>query len=89
MNSKIAIIGVGTVGAATAYTLLRGSVCSKLLLVDINIDFRDCQVRDLCDATYRDNSSTHVQAGTYKEAGQCDIIVITVGSKLLIGKKSS
>lgn len=84
MTSKIAIIGVGSVGAAAAYALLLGSVCGELLLVDTKVDFRDGQVRDLCDATCRENS---VRAGTYKEAGQCDIVVITAGSKHSIGKK--
>jgi L-lactate dehydrogenase len=87
MTSRIAIVGVGEVGAAAAYALLRGSLYGELLLVDVKVDFRDGQVRDLSDATYCENSSTCVRAGTYKEAGQCDIVVITAGSKRTIGKR--
>jgi L-lactate dehydrogenase len=86
MTSKIAIIGVGEVGAAAAFALLLESVCGELLLVDVKVDFRDGQVRDLSDATYRKISRTHVRAATHKEAGQCDIVVITTGSRHTIGE---
>jgi L-lactate dehydrogenase len=87
MTSRIAIVGAGQIGAAAAYALLRGSLYGELLLVDVKVDFRDGQVRDLSDATYCEDSSTRVRAGTYKEAGQCDIVVITAGSKRTIGKR--
>jgi L-lactate dehydrogenase len=88
MTSKIAIIGAGSVGGTSAYALLLGSVCCELLLVDTKVDVLDGQVRDLSDATCRENSSKCVRAGTYKEAGQCDIVVITTGSRRSIGKLS-
>ncbi|KAK1244131.1 hypothetical protein MKX08_002269, partial [Trichoderma sp. CBMAI-0020] len=40
-GSRIAIIGVGQVGAAAAYALILGSVATELLLVDTNISLRD------------------------------------------------
>jgi len=88
VSSKIAIIGVGEVGAAAAYALLLNSVCRELLLVDINIGLRDGQIRDLSDASYFGNTQTNVRSGTYKEAGQCDIIVIAAESKRTIGETS-
>jgi L-lactate dehydrogenase len=87
MTSRIAIVGAGEVGASAAYALLRGSLYVELLLVDVKLDFRDGQVRDLSDATYCENSSTRIRAGTHKEAGQCDIVVITTGLKRTIGKR--
>jgi L-lactate dehydrogenase len=89
MTSRIAIVGTGEVGAAAAYALLHGSLYGELLLVDVKIVFRDGQVRDLSDATYCENSSTRIRAGTHKEAGQCDIVVITTGLKRTIGKRLS
>jgi len=74
------------VGGTAAYALLLGSVCCELLLVDTRVDVLDGQVRDLSDATCRENSSKCVRAGTYKEAGQCDIVVITTGSRRSIGE---
>ncbi|KAF2418409.1 L-lactate dehydrogenase A [Tothia fuscella] len=81
LTSRIAIVGVGDVGAAAVFALILSSVCGQILLVDTKEAFRDGQVLDLSDATHRGNSSTHVRAGTYQEAGQCDIVVITAGAK--------
>ncbi|KAJ5293567.1 hypothetical protein N7508_008388 [Penicillium antarcticum] len=86
--TRIAIIGVGQVGAAAAYALILSSVASELLLVDIKTDLRDGQVRDLSDVSYSCNSGTRVRAATHKEASQCDIVVITAGSKSYRGETS-
>ncbi|KIW96409.1 L-lactate dehydrogenase [Cladophialophora bantiana CBS 173.52] len=88
MTDRIAIIGAGEVGAASAYALLQGSLYKEILLVDIKPEKRDGQVRDLSDACYAEDSSTRVRAGTYKEAGECDIVVITAGSKRTRGETS-
>jgi L-lactate dehydrogenase len=83
---RVAIIGVGQVGGAAAYGLILRSVACDLLLVDNNIALRDSQVRDLTDAAYTTNSSTRIQGGDYHDAGQCDIIVITAGSRHTVGQ---
>jgi malate/lactate dehydrogenase len=85
--SQIAIIGVGQVGAAAAYALILQSVARELLLVDVKMDLRDGQARDLSDVCYSCNSETRVRAATHQEASQSDIVVITVGSKYSTGKK--
>ncbi|KAL4744227.1 hypothetical protein BDW72DRAFT_189018 [Aspergillus terricola var. indicus] len=84
--SQIAIVGVGQVGAAAAYALVLGSIADELLLVDIRAAWRDGQVRDLSDAAYASRSKTRVYGATYREASQCDIVVITAGSKYLYGR---
>ena len=83
--SRVAIVGVGQVGASAAYALILGSITNELLLVDVKAEMRDSQVRDLADVVYSGNSGTRVRAATYHEAGQCDVIVITAGSKYGIG----
>jgi L-lactate dehydrogenase len=88
LGFKIAVVGVGQVGAAVAYALILGSVACELLLVDVKVDLRDGQVLDLLDAAYSRNSQTRVRAATFQEASQCDIVVITVGSKYVPGKRS-
>lgn len=88
LTSRIAIVGVGDVGAATAYALILGSTAGELLLVDVKENLRDGQVLDLSDAAHRGNTSTHVRAGTYQEAGQCDIVVVTAGAKQKKGTPS-
>ncbi|RUS20775.1 nucleophile aminohydrolase [Endogone sp. FLAS-F59071] len=78
-ESSVAIIGAGSVGATIAYAMLLRRVSSRILLVDIAPEIVHGQVLDLSDAAFL--SSTQVRGGTYEEAGQCDIIVITAGAK--------
>ena len=84
-GSRVAIVGVGQVGGAAAYAMILTSVADVLLLVDSNADRRDSQVRDLSDAAYASNSRTRVLQGSYREASQCDIVVITAGSRITMG----
>ncbi|KAF2126712.1 L-lactate dehydrogenase [Dothidotthia symphoricarpi CBS 119687] len=81
LTSTIAIVGAGDVGATIAYSLIMNPVAGEILLVDPKEEVRDAQVQDLSDATFHGNTSTRVRAGTHKEAGQCDIIVMTAGAK--------
>nr|CAG8539526.1 11131_t:CDS:2 [Entrophospora candida] len=78
-NSRVAIIGAGSVGATIAFALLIQKISSEILLVDVVEDTVKGQVLDLSDANFI--SSTQVRGGTYQEAGQCDIIIITAGAK--------
>ena len=85
--SRIAIVGSGQVGGAAAYALILGHVADWLILVDSNIELRDGQVRDLSNVAYTHHSQTRVRAGSYHEAGQCDIIVIAAGCKYTTGEE--
>jgi L-lactate dehydrogenase len=78
LKTTIAILGCGDVGATLAYTLILQSICTEVLLIDPKTSLLHGQVRDLTDATSR---STKVRAGTYADAAQADIIVITAGAK--------
>jgi len=78
-SSKVAVIGAGSVGSTIAYALLMREVCSEILLVDIVPEVVYGQVLDLSDSAFL--SSTVIRGGTYQEAGQCDVIVITAGAK--------
>lgn len=86
MTSKIAILGSGEVGSTIAYSLILNPVAGEILLVDPKEEVRDAQVQDLSDATFHGDTSTQVRAGTHKEAGQCDIVVITAGAAQKKGK---
>jgi L-lactate dehydrogenase len=78
-GSRVAIVGAGSVGATIAYALLLQKVTSEIVLVDIDEEVVRGQVLDLSDASFI--SSTQIRAGNYKEAGQCDIVVVTAGAK--------
>ena len=81
LKSTIAILGCGEVGATLAYTLLQNPICSEVILVDPKTELLEAQVRDLADATYGGRAATRIRAGTHRDAGQADIIVITAGAK--------
>ncbi|KAK9760836.1 hypothetical protein K7432_014737 [Basidiobolus ranarum] len=77
-NKTIAIIGCGAVGASIASALILRNVSSTVLMVDINAKVAEGQTLDLTDSLFL--SSSNVKVGTYQEAGQADIIVITAGA---------
>ena len=79
MARKVAIIGAGSVGATAAYACILRKVASTILLVDVNVDRATSEVSDLADAAFL--SKTIVKVGDLKEAGSCDVIVITAGAK--------
>lgn len=86
LKTSIAIIGgAGDVGSTLAYNLILNPICSEIILVDPKKDLLEAQVRDLADATYRGQTGARVRAGTAKDAGQADIVVITAGAKQKIG----
>lgn len=89
LKSRIAILGAGEVGSTIAYSLILSPVASEILLVDPKEDVRDAQVQDLSDASHQDGASTtRVRAGTHKEAGQCDVVVVTAGAKQKKGEEA-
>jgi len=81
LKTTIAILGCGDVGATLAYTLVLQPICSEVILVDLKQDLLEAQVRDLNDATCRGDADVKVRAGTHRDAGQADIVVITAGAK--------
>ncbi|RLL95564.1 hypothetical protein CFD26_105267 [Aspergillus turcosus] len=86
---RIAIVGAGQVGAAAANALIMNSVARELLLVDIKADLRNAQVQELSDVSRMSGrAETLVRAATYHEAGQCDIVIITAGSRYSVGETS-
>lgn len=88
LKTSIAILGCGEVGATLAYTLLQNPICSEVILVDPKKELLEAQVRDLGDATYGGRAATKIRAGTHKEAGEADIVVVTAGAKQKPGKLS-
>src|SRR5579885_592960 len=74
----IAIIGAGTVGVTTAYTLIQQQNIAKIILIDINEIRCKGEIDDLTDALSF-NPIIEVSMGTLKDAAQADIVIITAG----------
>lgn len=75
---KVAIVGVGMVGATTAYSLVTQGVCRELVLIDKNVKKAEGEALDLNDCISYLNRNTKIYAGSYEECHDADIIVLTV-----------
>jgi L-lactate dehydrogenase len=82
MNSKVTIIGAGSVGATVAYTLVATGSVAEIVLIDVNEAKAKGEAMDILQATpYL--SSTNIYFGTYEDAVGSDIVVVTSG----VGRK--
>lgn len=82
MNNKVTIIGVGSVGATIAYTLVAGSSVSEIVLIDVNSQKALSEALDIKQATPF-LSPANVYEGNYEDATDSDIVIITSG----VGRK--
>lgn len=80
MANKVMIVGTGNVGASIGYCLVnQRTAVSELVLTDINTADAEGEAMDLRDTLAVSPSFMKIKAGDYKDAGDCDIIVITAG----------
>ncbi len=77
-KTRLAVIGAGAVGSTVAYTALVRGVVSEIYLVDINEAKQTGEVMDMDDGLGLVATGA-IKAGTFKDAAQADIIVITAG----------
>lgn len=76
-NSKVAIIGVGNVGATTAYTLINQGLCEEIVLIDVNKEKAIGEALDMQHSIYFMNRNINVHAGDYQECQDADVVIIT------------
>lgn len=76
---KIAIIGVGHVGAHCGYALIMRGLVDELVLVDKNHQKAVSERQDLMDAVAYCPHKVNVTIADYDELGDCDIIVNSIG----------
>ena len=80
-NNKIMIVGTGNVGASIAYAILnQRTVINEIVLTDIIAKDAEGEAMDLRDALAVAPSYVKVRNGTYKDARDCDVVVITAGA---------
>lgn len=78
MSNKVTIIGSGSVGSTIAYTMIVNGIASEIVMIDINskkslgeaLDIR--QGMPFC-------SPASIYAGTYRDAVDSDIVILTSG----------
>lgn len=82
MTNKVTIIGAGSVGATVAYTLVATGSVAEIVLIDVNVEKAKGEALDILQATpYL--SPTKIYYGTYEDAANSDIVIITSG----VGRK--
>ena len=77
-GKKITILGAGNVGASIAYTLTMDGMASEILLIDINEKKAQGEAADILQGTPF-SAPVNIHAGSYEEAVNSDIVVVTVG----------
>ena len=76
-SSKIAIVGVGNVGATTAYTIINQGLCEEIVLIDVNKEKAVGEALDMQHSIFFMNRNINVHAGDYDECKDADIVIIT------------
>ena len=80
-NHKIMIVGTGNVGASIAFALLnQRTVINEVILTDIIAKDAEGEAMDLRDALAVAPGYLKIKNGTYKDAKDCDIVVIAAGA---------
>ncbi len=80
-NNKIMIVGTGNVGASVAFALLNlRTAVNEIILTDIVAKDAEGEAMDLTDALAVAPSYIKIKNGTYKDAKDCDVVVITAGA---------
>ena len=76
---KTAVIGCGFVGSATAFTLMQSRLFSELVLLDVNMEKADGEAKDIAHGIPF-AGQMKIYAGTYDDAADAAIIIITAGA---------
>lgn len=76
---KAAVIGCGFVGSATAFTLMQSRLFSELVLLDVNMEKADGEAKDIAHGIPF-AGQMKIYAGTYHDAADAAIIIITAGA---------
>lgn len=76
--NKITIIGTGSVGSTIAYTLTATSIASEIVMIDVNDKKARGEALDIRQGTPF-CAPCSIYAGTYPDARDSDIVIITSG----------
>ncbi len=77
---KVVIVGVGNVGATTAYTLSIKNLVDEILFIDINEDKAKAESLDIVQSLSFTNEKVNIKIGKYRECRDADIVILTMGA---------
>lgn len=76
---KAAVIGCGFVGASIGFSLMQRGLFSELVLIDVNHAKAEGEAMDLSDGLPY-TTSMEIYAGTYDDAADCALAIVTAGA---------
>ena len=77
-NRKVAIIGCGFVGSASAFALMESGLFSEMVLIDVDAERAEGEALDISHGTAF-ASPIDIYAGTYDDIADAGIVIITAG----------
>lgn len=77
-NRKVAIIGCGYVGAATAFAIMQTGLFSEMVLLDMDQNKAEGEAMDIMHGMPF-AMPINIHAGTYDDIADSDIIIVTAG----------
>lgn len=77
--SKVVLVGTGFVGMSYAYALVNQGTIEHLVLIDVNQDKAEGEAMDLNHGLAFGPRKMTIEAGTYADAKDADLVVITAG----------
>lgn len=76
---KVAVVGCGFVGSASAFALMESGLFSEMVLIDVNKDKAEGEALDISHGLPFSKPMT-IYAGDYKDAGDAAVVVVTAGA---------
>jgi L-lactate dehydrogenase len=84
-KDRVAIVGIGSVGATTAYALLLSGLASEIVLINRDRNKAEGEAEDISHAEPWSNT-TAVRAGDFADCAGASVIVVAVGAGLKPGE---
>lgn len=88
-SRKVAVIGLGHVGAHVAYNLAVQGICDDILLLDMNEQKVISECQDLRDSAAYLPHRVHFSVADYPDLTDCDVIVNCVGDIVMLAETMS
>ena len=76
---KVGIIGAGSVGSATAFSLITTGVAHKVVLIDMNEKKAQAEAMDIAHAAPFANAGK-IKSGNYEDLQGCSVVIVTAGA---------
>jgi L-lactate dehydrogenase len=76
---KVAVVGCGFVGSASAFALMESGLFSEMVLIDVNKDKAMGEALDISHGLPFAKPMS-IYAGDYKDAGDAAVVVVTAGA---------